>query len=129
MGTLNANLSIGRRNMFLTKLLSAADHPYLFGPGGRKVNNKPMAGMTAKSLKHHIALQPLFVIMGVGLVFVGPTVSGWQPRLQVLTGLRIRTLATTWATMITGNLNGSPQVVRTTQKCQIFVQNMNNYLT
>jgi len=57
--------------MFLTKLLSAADHPYLFGPGGRKVNNKPMAGMTAKSLKHHIALQPLFVIMGVGLVFVG----------------------------------------------------------
>ena len=30
-----------------------------------------MAGMTVASLKHHIALQPLFVIMGVGLVFVG----------------------------------------------------------
>ena len=36
-----------------------------------QVNNKRMAGMTVASLKHHIALQPLFVIMGVGLVFVG----------------------------------------------------------
>jgi hypothetical protein len=27
--------------------------------------------MTLKSLKHHIALQPLFVIMGLGIVMVG----------------------------------------------------------
>ncbi len=26
--------------------------------------------MTVKSLKHHIALQPLFVIIGAGLIFV-----------------------------------------------------------
>ena len=29
-----------------------------------------MQGMTIKSLKHHVALQPLFVIMGVGITFV-----------------------------------------------------------
>ena len=29
-----------------------------------------MQGMTLKSLKHHVALQPLFVIMGVGITFV-----------------------------------------------------------
>ena len=27
--------------------------------------------MTAKSLKHHKALQPLFAIIGAGMVFVG----------------------------------------------------------
>jgi len=58
--------------MFLTKYLSAADHPYLFGKGGRSLNNNPghMQGMTMKSLKHHTALQPLFIIMGAGIVFV-----------------------------------------------------------
>jgi hypothetical protein len=74
--------------MFLSKLLSAADHPYLFGKGGRAVstaypliasvfsvfqlNNNPslMQGMTVKSIKHHTALQPLFIIMGAGIVFV-----------------------------------------------------------
>ena len=29
-----------------------------------------MQGLTLKSIKHHVALQPLFVIMGVGIVFV-----------------------------------------------------------
>ena len=29
-----------------------------------------MQGMTMKSIKHHVALQPLFVIMGVGITFV-----------------------------------------------------------
>ena len=29
-----------------------------------------MQGMTLKSLKHHVALQPLFVIMGAGITFV-----------------------------------------------------------
>jgi len=56
--------------MFLTKFLNGADHPYLFGPGGRKMNNKAMAGMTMKSLKHHTALQPLFIIMTGGIIFV-----------------------------------------------------------
>ena len=57
--------------MFLTKFLNAADHPYLMGKGGRKLNNiTPPQGLTVKTLKHHVALQPLFVIMGVGIVFV-----------------------------------------------------------
>ena len=76
--------------MFLSKLLRAADHPYLEGLGGRKVsfpisteiqisfqciqaNNNPftaMQGTTLKSIRHHTALQPLFVIMGAGIVFV-----------------------------------------------------------
>jgi hypothetical protein len=30
-----------------------------------------MQGLTMKSLKHHTALQPLFVIIGAGMVFVG----------------------------------------------------------
>ena len=29
-----------------------------------------MQGLTMKSLKHHTALQPLFIIMGAGIVFV-----------------------------------------------------------
>ena len=29
-----------------------------------------MAGMTMKSLKHHTALQPLFIIMTGGIIFV-----------------------------------------------------------
>jgi hypothetical protein len=58
--------------MFLTKFLRAADHPYLMGVGGREANNSPasMQGLTIKSLKHHTALQPLFIIMGAGIVFV-----------------------------------------------------------
>ena len=74
--------------MFFSKILRAADHPYLEGAGGRKVinslsrfyysialykiNNKisSLQGMTIKSLKHHVALQPLFIIMGAGVVFV-----------------------------------------------------------
>jgi len=58
--------------MFLSKILRAADHPYLEGPGGRKANNSisSMQGLTLKSLKHHKALQPLFLIMGGGMIFV-----------------------------------------------------------
>eukprot|EP00092_Neocalanus_flemingeri_P042359 GFUD01046240.1.p2 GENE.GFUD01046240.1~~GFUD01046240.1.p2 ORF type:complete len:115 (+),score=41.60 GFUD01046240.1:77-421(+) len=56
--------------MFLSKFLAAADHPYLMGTGGRKMNNSPMQGLTVKSLKHHMALQPLFIIMGCGVIFV-----------------------------------------------------------
>eukprot|EP00088_Acartia_fossae_P064224 TRINITY_DN789_c0_g1_i2.p1 TRINITY_DN789_c0_g1~~TRINITY_DN789_c0_g1_i2.p1 ORF type:complete len:111 (-),score=38.77 TRINITY_DN789_c0_g1_i2:588-920(-) len=57
--------------MFLSKILRAADHPYITQAGGRKANNVAMQGMTAKSLRHHKALQPLFVIIGAGMVFVG----------------------------------------------------------
>eukprot|EP00092_Neocalanus_flemingeri_P019381 GFUD01020995.1.p1 GENE.GFUD01020995.1~~GFUD01020995.1.p1 ORF type:complete len:137 (+),score=30.61 GFUD01020995.1:63-413(+) len=58
--------------MFLSKILRAADHPYLEGAGGRRLNNKltSLQGMTMKSLKHHTALQPLFIIMGAGIIFV-----------------------------------------------------------
>eukprot|EP00092_Neocalanus_flemingeri_P008503 GFUD01009160.1.p1 GENE.GFUD01009160.1~~GFUD01009160.1.p1 ORF type:complete len:115 (+),score=30.66 GFUD01009160.1:143-487(+) len=58
--------------MFLSKILSAADHPYLFGKGGRSLNNVPshMQGMSIKSLKHHKALWPLFITMAGGIVFV-----------------------------------------------------------
>eukprot|EP00091_Calanus_sinicus_P020023 TRINITY_DN5267_c0_g1_i2.p2 TRINITY_DN5267_c0_g1~~TRINITY_DN5267_c0_g1_i2.p2 ORF type:complete len:116 (-),score=30.20 TRINITY_DN5267_c0_g1_i2:89-436(-) len=58
--------------MFLNKILRAADHPYLMGSGGRKANNalSSMQGLTVKSLKHHVALQPLFIIMGAGVTFV-----------------------------------------------------------
>ena len=58
--------------MFLSKALRAIDHPYLEGKGGRKLNNElgRMQGLSIKSLRHHKALQPLFVIMGVGIVFV-----------------------------------------------------------
>eukprot|EP00088_Acartia_fossae_P010676 TRINITY_DN15337_c0_g1_i1.p1 TRINITY_DN15337_c0_g1~~TRINITY_DN15337_c0_g1_i1.p1 ORF type:complete len:116 (-),score=32.71 TRINITY_DN15337_c0_g1_i1:145-492(-) len=58
--------------MFLTKIVRAVDHPYLDGVGGRRLNNsyKSLQGLTAKSLKHHVALQPLFLIMGVGMAFV-----------------------------------------------------------
>ena len=58
--------------MLLSKVLRAADHPYLAGKGGRKHNNllSSMQGLSFKSLRHHVALQPLFVIMGAGIVFV-----------------------------------------------------------
>jgi len=59
--------------MFVSKFLSAVDHPYITGKGGRKANNGKgsMQGLTIKSLKHHVALQPLFAIMGAGIIFVG----------------------------------------------------------
>jgi len=56
--------------MLLSKILRAADHPYLHGKGGRILNNKGLQGTTLASLKHHVALQPLFIIMGCGITFV-----------------------------------------------------------
>ena len=38
--------------------------------GSRGENNRPIQGMSIKSLKKHMALQPLFVIMGLGMTFV-----------------------------------------------------------
>merc|ERR1712059_163921 len=65
------------RAMLLSKILAAADHPYLFGKGGRKLNNGAgsMQGISIKSLKHHVALQPLFIIIGAGMIFVGAYVT------------------------------------------------------
>jgi NADH dehydrogenase (ubiquinone) 1 alpha subcomplex subunit 4 len=40
------------------------------GAGSRSENNRPIQGMSLKSLKKHTALQPLFVIMGLGMTFV-----------------------------------------------------------
>ena len=49
--------------MLLSKCISAADHPYLKGPGGRFQNNQPMQGMTFSSLRKHPSLWPLFGFM------------------------------------------------------------------
>ena len=43
---------------------------YMYGAGGRAAQNVAPQGMTIKSLKHHVALQPLFIIMGAGITFV-----------------------------------------------------------
>jgi len=58
--------------MFLSKILKAADHPMLMGKGGRMPNNeiRKMQGMNLASLRHHVALQPLAIIMVAGIGFV-----------------------------------------------------------
>merc|ERR1711937_213969 len=44
---------------------------YMQGKGSRaEINNIWIQGMTGKSLKHHYALIPLFVIMAIGMAFV-----------------------------------------------------------
>merc|ERR1712193_394671 len=65
-------LDIEKTTMLLSKILRAADHPYLQGKGGRLPNNdlRLMQGLSIKSLKHHVALQPLMAIMAVGMTFV-----------------------------------------------------------
>jgi len=58
--------------MLTSKLLLAVNHPYLQGKGGRLENNalKKMQGLSLSSLRHHVALQPLFFIMAAGVTFV-----------------------------------------------------------
>eukprot|EP00088_Acartia_fossae_P040526 TRINITY_DN4218_c0_g1_i1.p1 TRINITY_DN4218_c0_g1~~TRINITY_DN4218_c0_g1_i1.p1 ORF type:complete len:134 (+),score=39.32 TRINITY_DN4218_c0_g1_i1:58-402(+) len=58
--------------MLFSKVLRSVDHPYITGKGGRKANNGygSMQGLTMKSLAHHKALQPLFAIVGGGMIFV-----------------------------------------------------------
>ena len=58
--------------MFLSKYLTAADHPNMKGKGGRIENNtrKALQGLTKKTLKHHKPLQPLFLILGAGFCLV-----------------------------------------------------------
>jgi len=38
-------------------------------------NSKLMQGLTMNSLRHHVALQPLFVIIGGGMIFVAAYVA------------------------------------------------------
>ena len=97
--------------MILTKILAAADHPYLQGKGGRMVtlminddyddhgdyewsfqpNNdlRLMQGLSIKSLKHHVALQPLAIIMGVGIAFVAAYIGRYVVRCSKITRLVI----------------------------------------
>lgn len=56
--------------MQLSRVLGAATGGYLEGTGGRFHNNDRMQGMTLKSLRHHYALTPLFIIMGAGISMV-----------------------------------------------------------
>jgi len=57
--------------MFVSRVLGAATGGYLEGRGGRKANNGTrMQGMTVASLRHHVALQPLFIIIGAGMTMV-----------------------------------------------------------
>jgi len=43
---------------------------HMVGPGSRGANNRKPPGMDWASLKHHVALQPLFLIIGGGMIFV-----------------------------------------------------------
>ena len=56
--------------MFLSKVFKSIDHPYMEGRGGRKQNNQRMQGMTLGSLKSHIGIAPLFLIMTGGISFI-----------------------------------------------------------
>merc|ERR1712218_230135 len=107
-----------RDEMILTKILRAADHPYLMGKGGRMPNNdlRLMQGLSIKSLKHHVALQPLMAIMAVGMTFVAFYCGRLASRQPMSTGPRPRTLVTTWATTGPGSSNGSTPPARTTTR-------------
>jgi len=61
----------GNKMRMVTYTNAMVSRTMMKGPGGRNVNNSVPQGLTAKSLKHHYALVPLFVIMGMGMVFVG----------------------------------------------------------
>jgi len=68
-----------KEKMWISKMLSTTDHPYITGKGGRYENNnlRKMQGLNIKSLRHHVALQPLFAMLGCGLLFVAT----WVGRL------------------------------------------------
>merc|ERR1712165_33337 len=57
--------------MWISRVLLAGEKAgYMYGPGSREMQNRGLQGLTLKSLKHHVALQPLFIIMGLGITFV-----------------------------------------------------------
>lgn len=43
---------------------------YMEGPGGRLSNNKRPQGLTMATFKHHVYLQPLFVICGMSVFLI-----------------------------------------------------------
>ena len=88
--------------MLLSKLVRAIDHPYLKGKGGRMMNNArkgmqvtklisiwqdqikvlsnlfcqmEMQGTDMDSLRHHVGIQPLFVIFGGAMTLISAFVS------------------------------------------------------
>merc|ERR1712018_583121 len=86
MGIARAILLIQRHRLFITKMsfirskiivpITTAAKPatrtYMEGPGGRFANNnwRTMQGVTAKSLKSHYSLIPLWVVMGFATAVV-----------------------------------------------------------
>ena len=58
--------------IFIASSLRAAEHPYMSGKGGRLATNGwgSIQGLSVKSTKHHVALQPLFIIVGGGIILV-----------------------------------------------------------
>merc|ERR1712243_93977 len=120
MGICSCVSDVKPLTMFLSKILPAADHPYLFGKGGRTMNNSlsSMQGLTIKSLKHHTALQPLFQSWVLVLCLCVLILEDWLARLQMLTGPRLRILETTWDIMRTGSSSGSTPRVWTTATYQ-----------
>ena len=64
----------------MNRLIENASHrPQPFIP------NLLSQGLTMASIKHHVALQPLFVIMGVGIAFVSLYVGRYEDEnLQLL---------------------------------------------
>eukprot|EP00092_Neocalanus_flemingeri_P067272 GFUD01082084.1.p2 GENE.GFUD01082084.1~~GFUD01082084.1.p2 ORF type:complete len:109 (+),score=34.41 GFUD01082084.1:29-355(+) len=56
--------------MFLSKIMKAADHPYLKGKGGRHPNNE-LHHLNMAFFRHQKGLMPLFIIGFGGSIFVG----------------------------------------------------------
>merc|ERR1712192_297225 len=88
------------------------------GKGGRMPNNeiRKMQGMNLASLKHHVALQPLAIIMGGECCSWQRTLVDWLPKPLTSTGPRPRTLGITWVITRPVNSNGSTHLARTTKR-------------
>ena len=57
------------------------------------ISNLLSQGLTMASIKHHVALQPLFVIMGFGIVFVSLYVGRFEDEnVQLLIHLQLQGL-------------------------------------
>merc|ERR1711974_169040 len=61
---------MGARSLCRTSAQFSGAYPgLLFGQPNNDL--RLMQGLSVKSLKHHVALQPLFIIMTAGIIFVG----------------------------------------------------------
>ena len=54
---------------YISKIISCGSLIFSYSQANNDIRTA-MQGMTMKSIKHHVALQPLFVIMGAGIAFV-----------------------------------------------------------